>query len=108
MKLLVEDVCQFSRISESSYSPRKMSSFLKVTIEEQAIIDELKKRTIKDVTPKMLEDETLFYRFAKARDFNIEDAESMLRKHLAWRKEMRMDTFLTDYKPPEVRVLFKN
>ncbi|GFS67829.1 SEC14-like protein 2 [Nephila pilipes] len=74
----------------------------KITIEEQAVIDQLKERTINDVTPKMLEDKTLFYRFAKARDFNIEDAESMLRKHITWRKEMKMDTFLTEYIPPEV------
>ncbi|GFS67828.1 SEC14-like protein 2 [Nephila pilipes] len=79
-----------------------MSSFMKITIEEQAVIDQLNERTINDVTPKMLEDKTLFYRFAKARDFNIEEAESMLRKHIAWRKEMKLDTFLTDYKPPEV------
>lgn len=79
-----------------------MSSSLEITLEEQAVIDELKNRTISDVTPKMLEDETLFYRFAKARDFNLEDAESMLRKHIAWRKEMKIDTFLTDYKLPEV------
>ncbi|CAL1279022.1 unnamed protein product [Larinioides sclopetarius] len=50
----------------------------------------------------MLEDVSLFYRFAKARDFNLTQAEAMLRKHIAWRKEIKMDTILTEYEPPEV------
>ncbi|GFT64047.1 SEC14-like protein 2 [Nephila pilipes] len=36
------------------------------------------------------------------RDFNLKEAEKMLRKHIIWRKEMQLDSFLTDYKPPEV------
>ncbi|CAL1278991.1 unnamed protein product [Larinioides sclopetarius] len=67
---------------------------------------QLRKRTIKDVTPKMLEDISLFYRFSKARDFNLAEAENMLRKHIAWRKEMQIDTILTDYTPPEVLVKY--
>ncbi|CAL1269128.1 unnamed protein product [Larinioides sclopetarius] len=74
--------------------------------EEQTVIEELKRRTINYVTPKMLEDNYLFYRFAKARDFNLADAESMLRKNICWRKEFEMDTILTDYKPPEVLVKY--
>ncbi|CAL1279004.1 unnamed protein product [Larinioides sclopetarius] len=30
----------------------------------------------------------------------------MLSKHMAWRKEMQIDTILTDYKPPEVLVKY--
>ncbi|GBM76518.1 hypothetical protein AVEN_102301-1 [Araneus ventricosus] len=70
--------------------------------EEQAVIEELEKRMIDCVTPKMLEDNYLFYRFAKARDFNLAEAETMLRKHVCWRKEFGIDTILTDYKPPEL------
>ncbi|CAL1278994.1 unnamed protein product [Larinioides sclopetarius] len=73
-----------------------------ITEEENKVIEELRSRTIDDVTPKMLEDVSLFYRFAKARDFNLEEAEAMLRKHIAWRKEMGIETILTDYQPPEV------
>ncbi|GFU19219.1 hypothetical protein NPIL_272391 [Nephila pilipes] len=80
-----------------------MALFPNVTIEQQEVIDELKRRTINDVTPKILEDENIFYRFCKARNFNIKDAETMFRKHLDWRKEYQMDTILTDYNPPEVR-----
>ncbi|GBN01712.1 hypothetical protein AVEN_36009-1 [Araneus ventricosus] len=70
---------------------------------EKEAMEELKRRTVSDVTPKMLEDELLFYRFCKARDFNVSQAESMLRKHIAWRKEFQIDTILSSYKPPEVR-----
>ncbi|XP_055938033.1 retinal-binding protein-like [Argiope bruennichi] len=69
---------------------------------ERKVVEELRRRTINDVTLKMLEDISLFYRFAKARDFNITEAETMLRKNIAWRKEMGIDTILTDYEPPEV------
>ncbi|CAL1286868.1 unnamed protein product [Larinioides sclopetarius] len=61
----------------------------------------LRNRTQADLTPKLLEDETLFYRFCKARDFKLEDAEAMLRKHIVWREENQIDTILTDYKPLE-------
>ncbi|GFU50065.1 SEC14-like protein 4 [Nephila pilipes] len=80
----------------------KMSLFQNITEEEKNIIDELRRRTIHDISPKMFEDETLFYRFCKARDFNLKEAENMLRKHIIWRKEMQLDSFLTSYKPPEV------
>ncbi|CAL1269125.1 unnamed protein product [Larinioides sclopetarius] len=74
--------------------------------EEQAVLEELKMRTIDCVTPKMLEDNYLFFRFAKAREFNIPEAETMLRKHVCWRKEFGIDTILIDYKPPEVLVKY--
>ncbi|GBM66713.1 hypothetical protein AVEN_275755-1 [Araneus ventricosus] len=41
-----------------------------------------------------------------ARDFNVSQAESMLRKHIAWRKEFQIDTILSLYKPPEVLVKY--
>ncbi|KAF8794832.1 SEC14-like protein 2 like protein [Argiope bruennichi] len=67
-----------------------------------AAVKELKNRTINDVTPKMLEDNYLFYRFLKAREFDLQKAEDMLRKNIAWRKRYNVDTILTDYTPPEV------
>ncbi|GFU19208.1 SEC14-like protein 4 [Nephila pilipes] len=79
-----------------------MSLYQNITVEEKNIINELRRRTIKDVSPKMLEDETLFYRFCKARDFKSREAEEMLRKHIVWRKEMQLDSIMTDYKPIEV------
>ncbi|CAL1279018.1 unnamed protein product [Larinioides sclopetarius] len=78
----------------------------KITDEDRKVMDELRKRTINDVTPKLLEDDSLFYRFAKAREFNLAEAEVMLRNHIAWRKEFQIDTILTDYEPPEVLVKY--
>ncbi|GBM76497.1 hypothetical protein AVEN_102288-1 [Araneus ventricosus] len=74
---------------------------LNISSEEQAVIEELKRRTIDCVTPKMLEDNYLFYRFAKAQNFNISEAELMLRKNAYWRKEFGVDTVLVDYTAPE-------
>ncbi|GFT59996.1 SEC14-like protein 2, partial [Nephila pilipes] len=78
-----------------------MTLYPNVTREQREAIDELKRRNLKDVTPKMLEDESLFYRFSKARNFNLKEAETMLRKHIDFRKEYQMDTILMDYNPPE-------
>ncbi|CAL1263337.1 unnamed protein product [Larinioides sclopetarius] len=60
----------------------------------------------KEITPKMREDRSLYYRFLKARDFNVKNAEDMLRKSTAWRKEFEVDTILENYKPPEVLVKY--
>ncbi|GFT49340.1 SEC14-like protein 2, partial [Nephila pilipes] len=94
--------------SEKTYYPHilryfsKMALYSNVTKEQQEAIDELRRRTINDVTPKMLDDENIFYRFSKARNFNLKEAETMLKKHIEWRKEYQMDTIVTDYNPPEV------
>ncbi|KAG8190658.1 hypothetical protein JTE90_001267 [Oedothorax gibbosus] len=71
-----------------------------VTKDEEQAVEEFRRLTIKNCTSKMLEDETLFYRFMKARDFNMKNAQEMLEKHIAWRKEFHIDTMVTDYKPP--------
>ncbi|GFU58595.1 SEC14-like protein 2 [Trichonephila clavipes] len=81
---------------------RKVPSFQDLTSYEKSVVEELKRRTFHDLTPKMQEDETIFYRFCKARDYDLEKAEIMLRKHITWAKEANIETFLTSYKPPEV------
>ncbi|GFQ94169.1 hypothetical protein TNCT_540621 [Trichonephila clavata] len=81
---------------------RKVPSFQDLTAYEKSVVDELRRRTFHDLTPIMQKDETIFYRFCKARDYDLEEAEIMLRKHITWAKEMKMDTFLTSYKPPEI------
>ncbi|GIY89646.1 hypothetical protein CDAR_566542 [Caerostris darwini] len=73
-----------------------------LTADEVKAMEELRKRMEKEMTPKLLEDESVYYRFCKARDFKIEEAESMLRKHIAWRKEWQIDTILDDYEALEV------
>ncbi|KAK1800872.1 hypothetical protein P4O66_006045 [Electrophorus voltai] len=41
-------------------------------------------------------------RWLRARSFIVQKAEAMLRKHLEFRKQMKVDTIVEDWKPPEV------
>uniref|UniRef100_A0A3B4AXA5 CRAL/TRIO N-terminal domain-containing protein n=1 Tax=Periophthalmus magnuspinnatus TaxID=409849 RepID=A0A3B4AXA5_9GOBI len=40
----------------------------------------------------------------RARNFNIQKSEAMVRKHLEFRRQMKVDTIVEDFKPPEVHV----
>lgn len=83
-----------------------MTITIEYTVEQKAAMEELKRRVGGDMKQELYEDTHLFYRFLKARDFNLDHAESMLRKHLQWRKDFSLDTILTDYTPPEGLVKF--
>ncbi|XP_015906514.1 SEC14-like protein 2 isoform X2 [Parasteatoda tepidariorum] len=91
---------------KSSDDSRPTTWLDEIPDEEKDAIKELKARTLTEVSDKMLEDPSLFYRFLKARDFNMKNAESMLRKHISWRKEYNIDTILTDYQLPEVLAMY--
>nr|XP_023676456.1 SEC14-like protein 2 isoform X2 [Paramormyrops kingsleyae] len=41
-------------------------------------------------------------RWLRARNFNVQKAEVMLRKHLEFRRQMKADTITTEWRPPEV------
>uniref|UniRef100_A0A8C1UH67 SEC14-like protein 2 n=1 Tax=Cyprinus carpio TaxID=7962 RepID=A0A8C1UH67_CYPCA len=41
-------------------------------------------------------------RWLRARSFNVPKSEAMIRKHLEFRKHMKVDTIVDDWKPPEV------
>ncbi|XP_061752788.1 SEC14-like protein 2 [Nerophis ophidion] len=41
-------------------------------------------------------------RWLRARNFNVQKSEAMLRKHLEFRKQMKVDTIISDWRPPEV------
>ncbi|GBN52963.1 SEC14-like protein 2 [Araneus ventricosus] len=73
-----------------------------LTGKQELAISELRGRLKNAVPPEMYDDTLIFYKFLKARNFNINQAESMLRKHLEFRKIMQIDSILTDYKAPEV------
>ncbi|GBM92855.1 SEC14-like protein 2 [Araneus ventricosus] len=77
-----------------------------ISAEEERCMEELKRRTLNDLTPALLEDETLFYRFSKARDFHVDAAEAMLKKHIIWREQYKVDRILTDLNPSEVMVKY--
>ncbi|KAF8794913.1 SEC14-like protein 3 like protein [Argiope bruennichi] len=79
-----------------------MSLIQDIATDEMALIEELKRRYINEITPKMREDDTLWHRFLKARDFNLKDAEDLLKKHIQFRKEFRIDHILEEWQPCEV------
>ncbi|GFS67840.1 SEC14-like protein 2 [Nephila pilipes] len=92
--------------SKKAAPSKKMTVSEEISTDEKHVVEELRRRMINEVTPKMLEDESLFYRFCKARDFKLSDSEEMLRKHISWRKEVHIDTMLSEYKPPEAAVKY--
>ncbi|KAL4636016.1 SEC14-like protein 2 [Arapaima gigas] len=58
---------------------------------------------IQDVLPQLpAQHDHFLLRWLRARNFNVQKAEFMLRKHLEFRKHMKADTITTDWEPPEV------
>ncbi|KAJ8385956.1 hypothetical protein AAFF_G00177770 [Aldrovandia affinis] len=49
-----------------------------------------------------VQNDQFLLRWLRARNFNVQKAEAMLRKHLEFRKHMKADTITTEWKPPEV------
>ncbi|KAG8180408.1 hypothetical protein JTE90_022757 [Oedothorax gibbosus] len=77
-----------------------------MTHDQELAIKELKSRFAVDEIPtEMCEDTHTFHRFLKARDYNLNNAEHMLRNHLAWRKEFKLDA-IKDYVSKEVLVKY--
>ncbi|GIX74368.1 CRAL_TRIO_N domain-containing protein [Caerostris extrusa] len=81
-----------------------MTVTTELTNDQKEAIAELRKRVKDVINPTLYEDTHLFYRFLKARDFNLKNAEEMLRKHIQWRKEFHVDTILDDYTSVEALV----
>ncbi|KAG5281348.1 hypothetical protein AALO_G00071130 [Alosa alosa] len=58
---------------------------------------------VKDILPECpSQSDHFLLRWLRARNFNVQKAEAMLRKHLEFRKHMKVDTITTDWRPPEV------
>ncbi|XP_054715734.1 SEC14-like protein 2 [Uloborus diversus] len=71
-----------------------MSTFENPSPEERQAIEELRSRIENDLSHELKTDKTLYYRFLKARDFNVDQAEAMLRKHITWRKASQIENIL--------------
>lgn len=69
--------------------------------EKQRGLFEKFKENVADVTQPHHDDYFLI-RWMKARAFDLNKAEDMLRANLSWRQKYKIDTILEDYKPPEV------
>uniref|UniRef100_A0AAR2J802 SEC14-like protein 2 n=1 Tax=Pygocentrus nattereri TaxID=42514 RepID=A0AAR2J802_PYGNA len=65
-------------------------------------LDEFRER-IGDVHDKLpIQSDHYLLRWLRARNFSINKAEAMLRKHVEFRKHMKVDSILEDWMPPEV------
>ncbi|CAL1277343.1 unnamed protein product [Larinioides sclopetarius] len=73
--------------------------------EEEEAIKELKLRLQDEMKLEYLKDESMFLRFLRARQSNLNKAEDMLRNHIQWREKNDIDHMDT-YKPPEVSKYF--
>ncbi|GIY10895.1 SEC14-like protein 2 [Caerostris darwini] len=71
-------------------------------VEEARYVVELRRRVKGLMSEEMYADDDLFQRFLRARGYNLDAAEDMLKKHLLWRKQNKVDTMLVEYKAPEV------
>uniref|UniRef100_A0A8C6LPX4 SEC14-like lipid binding 7 n=1 Tax=Nothobranchius furzeri TaxID=105023 RepID=A0A8C6LPX4_NOTFU len=58
---------------------------------------------IQDVLPSLpAQHDHYLLRWLRARNFSVQKAEVMIRKHMDFRRQMKVDTIVSDWKPPEV------
>uniref|UniRef100_A0A667YXD7 SEC14-like lipid binding 7 n=1 Tax=Myripristis murdjan TaxID=586833 RepID=A0A667YXD7_9TELE len=60
---------------------------------------------VQDILPELpAQHDHYLLRWLRARSFNVQKAEAMIRKHVEFRKQMKTDTIISDWKPPEVQM----
>ncbi|XP_035022184.1 SEC14-like protein 2 [Hippoglossus stenolepis] len=58
---------------------------------------------IQDILPQLpAQHDHFLLRWLRARNFNLQKSEAMLRKHVEFRRNMKVDTIITEWRPPEV------
>ncbi|XP_024908804.1 SEC14-like protein 2 isoform X1 [Cynoglossus semilaevis] len=58
---------------------------------------------IQDILPQLpAQHDHFLLRWLRARNFNVQKSEAMLRKHLEFRKQLKVDVIITEWRPPEV------
>uniref|UniRef100_A0AAQ6AHV3 SEC14-like lipid binding 8 n=1 Tax=Amphiprion ocellaris TaxID=80972 RepID=A0AAQ6AHV3_AMPOC len=58
---------------------------------------------IQDILPQLpAQHDHFLLRWLRARNFNVQKSEAMLRKHVEFRKHMKVDTIITEWHAPEV------
>ncbi|KAM9801238.1 SEC14-like protein 2 [Neosynchiropus ocellatus] len=66
------------------------------------LLTEFRSRT-QDLLPELPEQHDHFLlRWLRARNFNVSKAELMIRKHVDFRRQMKVDSIVSDWTPPEV------
>ncbi|XP_072310373.1 SEC14-like protein 2 [Eucyclogobius newberryi] len=73
-----------------------------LTPRQKEFLSEFRER-IQDILPHLPEqDDHYLLRWLRARNFSIQKSEAMIRKHVEFRRQMKVDTIVEDFKPPEV------
>lgn len=73
-----------------------------LSLKQNEILNEFRER-IQDILPHLPEQhDPYLLRWLRARNFSIQKSEAMIRKHLEFRRQMKVDTIIEDFKPPEV------
>ncbi|XP_069022230.1 SEC14-like protein 2 isoform X1 [Embiotoca jacksoni] len=58
---------------------------------------------IQDILPDLpAQHDHYLLRWLRARSFNVQKAEAMIRKHVEFRRQLKVDSIISDWKPPEV------
>ncbi|CAL8318321.1 unnamed protein product [Lota lota] len=66
------------------------------------ILSEFRER-VRDILPALpAHHDHYLLRWLRARGFNVSKSEVMIRKHVEFRRKMRVDTIISDWDPPEV------
>ncbi|BFZ04428.1 hypothetical protein BsWGS_07467 [Bradybaena similaris] len=78
-----------------------MSGFVGNLSDKQAATLADFKECLQDVLQSHHDDYFLL-RFLRARNFDLNKSEAMLRNHFRWRQQNNIDTILQDFEPPEV------
>uniref|UniRef100_A0A667WPN0 SEC14-like lipid binding 8 n=1 Tax=Myripristis murdjan TaxID=586833 RepID=A0A667WPN0_9TELE len=74
---------------------------------KQAEVLQQFRERVQDILPQLpAQDDHFLLRWLRARNFNIQKSEAMLRKHVEFRKHMKVDTIITDWRPPEVKLSY--
>lgn len=80
----------FSRLAEADMrDPKKRAVF------------EALRRNLRDVWEPKFEDDFQLYRFLRAREFDLAKSEQMIRAHLRWRKDLRIDSIVERFQEKE-------
>ncbi|XP_067114491.1 SEC14-like protein 2 isoform X1 [Osmerus mordax] len=73
-----------------------------LSIKQSETLEQFRKR-IEEILPNLpAQHDHYLLRWLRARSFNIEKADAMLRKHVEFRRLMKADTIISDWKSPEV------
>lgn len=69
---------------------------LALTQSEKSVLDKFRKKVEPLLYRNFMKYDIYLIRWLRARDFDVPSAEAMLRTHLKWRKERKMDSILQE------------